>query len=191
MIWIKKITAHRGPLDAYYGNVFLPFVGNTILGCNNCEHVLACTFAALRLPYVRVTLGGKINTMTKKKRAIFDALVGKTSLDAMLSGLAEVNGYFQLAKHAHVEFPVDFDKNLVALEPGFDWDQVDLLLRDVSTLDRVTVTGQMRRASLARIFEVRDSLFPLKERAERWRMNDDASRAQLPQGRQPERVSRT
>lgn len=182
MMWIRKTTARRGPLDAYYGNVFLPFVGNTIMGCNNCEHVLACAFAALRLPYMRVTLGGKINTM-KKRRAIFEALVGTTSLDEMLSGLTEVNGYFQLAKHAHLELPADFDKNLAALEPDFDWDQVDLLLRDVSTLAPVIVTGPMRRASLARIFEVRDSLFPLKERAERWRMNDDASRTAVPQER--------
>jgi hypothetical protein len=174
IIWIKKNDLSSvTPLDRYYDRVYCPFVASTVLLSNTCEHLLACTFAALRLKYERRTLGQKIAAI-RKRRQLFETLIGSDVLASTLEALDRANEYFQLAKHSHFAGYPEVGHNQSLLEDDFDFDQLDLKIVDVSTLQEITLTAQDRRCIQTHLAATSQKLIPLKEAAERYREKCDS-----------------
>lgn len=168
MPWIRKTNPETTtPIDRYYAGVYCPFVGSTILLCNNCEHVLACTFAALELPYKRRTLGRKIRQI-EDKRSLFERLIGSEQLAVLLDYLGKTNEYFQLAKHAHLVADSGVGDNQDLMDPDFDFDGLDLRIADVSTLDVITLTPRDRKSISHHVGNTLSLLWPLKRAAEEY-----------------------
>lgn len=163
-VWIKKTTDAFTPIDAYYEHVCFPFVGSTILLCNNCEHLLICIFRALKLKYHRVTLGQKTNVVKTDSR--IKRLLGNDRFRQLVISLTRTNEHFNRAKHAHCAAYPEIAHDQALLDPTYDWSQVDLHVVDVSTSEHLIISAEKRQAIKSDIGQTIAVLLDLKKRVE-------------------------